>query len=102
MMNEKREPRPMTTICRIPKIVVAFCCLFILHPSSLIIAQEVQWRHDYTAARREAVEKSRPLFLDFGTQNCFWCRKLDVTTFRDPTIVGILNDRFIPLKVQAE
>jgi uncharacterized protein YyaL (SSP411 family) len=66
------------------------------------VAQEVQWRHEYGAARREAQEKGRPLFLDFGTQHCFWCKKLDATTFRDPMIVSILNERFIPLKVDAD
>ena len=75
--------------------------LFVL-PLSLGRAQEVQWRYDYNAARREAVQKNRPLILDFGTEHCFWCKKLDVTTFREPTIVGVLNEQFIPLKVDAE
>jgi thioredoxin-related protein len=84
------------------------CLAFFLFPFSFFLSplhvpgQEVQWRHDYSAARHEAQAKGRPLFLDFGTQNCFWCKKLDVTTFRDPTIIGILNERFIPLKVEAE
>jgi thioredoxin-related protein len=70
-------------------------------PYSVLSAQEVQWRHDYNAARREAQETGRPLLLDFGTTNCFWCRKLDATTFRDPGIVAALNQRFVPLKVDA-
>jgi thioredoxin-related protein len=65
-------------------------------------ADDVRWRSDYNIARREAIEKDRPLILDFVTQNCFWCKKLDASTFRDPTIVTVLNDRFIPLKVDAE
>jgi thioredoxin-related protein len=65
-------------------------------------AQDVRWRYDYNAARHEATEKDRPLILDFGTENCYWCRRLDATTFHDPTIAGILNDHFIPLKVLAE
>jgi thioredoxin-related protein/outer membrane protein assembly factor BamD (BamD/ComL family) len=68
----------------------------------LAAGQEVKWRHDYNAARREAEEKGRPLVLDFGTQNCFWCRKLDEITFRDPTVLQLLNDKFIPLKIDGE
>jgi uncharacterized protein YyaL (SSP411 family) len=64
-------------------------------------AQEVQWRYDYNAARREALEKSRPLLLDFGTVNCFWCKKLDASTFKDPAIVQFLNEQYIPLKIDA-
>jgi thioredoxin-related protein len=65
-------------------------------------AQEVQWRYDYTAARREAKEKQRPIVMDFGTSNCFWCKKLDASTFRDPGVVRQLNEQFIPVKIDAE
>ncbi|HEV3261731.1 MAG TPA: DUF255 domain-containing protein [Gemmataceae bacterium] len=65
-------------------------------------AQEVGWRYDYNEARREASEKNRPLILDFGTESCFWCARLESTTFRDPVIAALINDRFIPLKVDAE
>jgi thioredoxin-like negative regulator of GroEL len=64
-------------------------------------AQEVPWRYDYNAARREAQEKNLPLVLDFGTANCFWCKKLDDTTFRDPTVASTLIQKFIPLKIDA-
>jgi thioredoxin-related protein len=64
--------------------------------------QEVQWRFDYAAARREAKQKQRPLLIDFGTSNCFWCKKLDASTLRDAEVVRRLNEQFIPLKVDAE
>src|SRR5262249_31934973 len=47
-------------------------------------------------------EKGKPLLIDFGTENCMWCKQLDRTTFRDPAVVQILSDRFILLKVDAE
>jgi thioredoxin-like negative regulator of GroEL len=64
-------------------------------------AQEVHWRYDYNAARMEAQTKGLPLVLDFGTEACFWCKKLDDTTFRDPAVLAALNNQFIPLKVDA-
>jgi thioredoxin-like negative regulator of GroEL len=64
-------------------------------------AQEVKWRYDYNAARKEAQEKGLPLVLDFGTETCFWCKRLDDTTFRDPAILATLNGQFIPLKIDA-
>jgi uncharacterized protein YyaL (SSP411 family) len=67
-----------------------------------VVAQDVQWRHDYVAARKEATETGRPLLLDFGTESCFWCKKLDITTFRDPRIVKLLSENFIPVKIDAE
>lgn len=65
-------------------------------------AQEVKWRDDYAAARREATETGKPLLFDFGTEACVWCRKLDATTFRDPKVVKLLNERFIPVKIDAD
>jgi thioredoxin-related protein len=65
-------------------------------------AQEVLWRHDYATARRESTETGRPLLFDFGTEACVWCRKLDATTFRDPKVVKLLNERFIPVKIDAD
>jgi thioredoxin-like negative regulator of GroEL len=65
-------------------------------------AQEVRWRSDYSAARREATETGKPLLLDFGTEACFWCKKLDATTFRDPKVVKLLNERFVPVKIDAQ
>jgi thioredoxin-like negative regulator of GroEL len=65
------------------------------------IAQEVTWRHDYASARKEATETGKPLLMDFGTEACVWCRKLDATTFRDPRIAKLLNERFVPVKIDA-
>jgi thioredoxin-like negative regulator of GroEL len=64
--------------------------------------QDVEWRSDYNAARREAAAKNRPLVIDFGTENCFWCKKLEAVTFRDPTVANVINERFVALKIDAE
>jgi thioredoxin-related protein len=71
-------------------------------PCGSTFAQEVQWRSDYSAARKEAAATGTPLLLDFGTESCLWCKKLDATTFRDPKVVKLLNERFIPIKIDAQ
>lgn len=65
-------------------------------------AQEPRWRADYAAARKEAVGSGKPLLLDFGTETCFWCKKLDATTFRDRAVIDLLNERVVAVKVDAE
>ncbi len=65
-------------------------------------AEEVQWRHDYNSARKEAEEKHRPLMIDFGTENCFWCKRLDALTFHEPAVAAAINEKFIPLKIDAD
>src|SRR5437764_368805 len=65
-------------------------------------AQEVRWRTEYNAARKEAADKGLPLVLDFGTPSCFWCRKLDESTFSDPNVAQLMNEKYVPLKIDAE
>src|SRR5438876_61198 len=96
----------MSTTSRILWCTAAVCAASCLMPSDCCLlssgfSQEVEWRQDYNAARREASEKGRPLVIDFGTENCFYCKKLDSTTYRDPAVVGLMNERFIPLKIDA-
>jgi thioredoxin-related protein len=79
-----------------PVAVVVVCFV------SPAAAQEAKWRHDYAAARKEATASGKPMVLDFGTEACTWCKKLDATTFRNPAIVSQLDARFIPVKIDAE
>jgi thioredoxin-related protein len=81
---------------------LAVAVVAVLMSATPAMAQEVNWRRDYAAARKEATETGRPLLMDFGTAGCTWCRKLDATTFRDPRIVKLLNERFIPVKIDAD
>jgi thioredoxin-like negative regulator of GroEL len=94
----------MTTTCRIPwKTFLGVIVLTVAAAAARAGEEEaVKWRYDYNAARREAQDKGLPLVLDFGTEHCFWCKRLDATTFQDPAVVRLMNGRFIPLKVDAE
>ena len=64
-------------------------------------ADRVEWRSDYDLARKEATEKGKLLLLDFGTEDCVHCKRMHQTTFRDPSIMKILNERFVTLKIDA-
>jgi thioredoxin-related protein len=75
-------------------LLLAACCL----PGR---AGEIDWRKDYSNALQEARAKGLPLVLNFGTEACLWCDKLDVTTFRDPEVIRLVNACFIPVKIPA-
>ena len=79
------------------------CCVLTL-ASSCLCAQEaggIQWRSDYTAARKESEAKNLPMLIDFWRVGCVPCERMDQTTFRDPRIVAALNEKFIPLKING-
>jgi tetratricopeptide (TPR) repeat protein len=76
--------------------VVAFAL-----PAGLSAADPVVWRTDYTAARKEAEEKKRPLLVVIGTEQCVYCRKMESATFADPAAAAVISERFVPLKIDA-
>lgn len=54
----------------------------------------------------EAIEKSktekRKIFIDVYTDWCGWCKVMDKNTFNEPTIAKTLNEKFYPVKFNAE
>ncbi len=62
----------------------------------------VKWRYDYNAARIEAQQAGLPLLIDFSTEWCAACKKLDVTTFRDPAVMRTLSEQFICVKLDGD
>ncbi len=81
---------------RFPLSTVAL--LLLLGPAA---ADDLDWRTDYKAARKEATDTGRPLLLDCGTEACGFCRKLDATTFRDPAVIKRLGEKFIAVKIDG-
>jgi tetratricopeptide (TPR) repeat protein len=79
-------------------LAVGALYLVLLQPAC---AQEINWRKDYGAALQEARNKKLPLLLDFRTETCYWCDKLESITFRDPAVVEVLNRQFIPLRLDG-
>jgi thioredoxin-related protein len=94
-------PRRQRQLIRVVAFHAAFCILTSAFPA-FVSAQEVSWRNDYNRARQEAAEKGLPLLVDIGTENCYWCKQLDQRTFKDPSLVAVLNERTIPLRIDAQ
>jgi tetratricopeptide (TPR) repeat protein len=63
---------------------------------------QVRWRTDYNLARREALEKKLPILIDFYMIPCMYCDMLDSKFFQDPRVAKLINERFIPLKINGK
>lgn len=54
----------------------------------------------------EAVEKSktekRKIFIDVYTDWCGWCKVMDKNTFNEGQVAKVLNEKFYPVKFDAE
>lgn len=61
----------------------------------------ITWWTDYNTARKEAQDKGLPLLIVVGTENCFYCRKLESGPLKDPALAPMLTSGFVPLKLDA-
>jgi thioredoxin-related protein len=61
----------------------------------------VKWMTFEEAVLKSKTEK-RKIFIDVYTDWCGWCKVMDKNTFNDPAIATMLNEKFYPVKFNAE
>jgi thioredoxin-related protein len=64
-------------------------------------ATELEWQADWASARRVASEHGKPIMVDFYTDWCYWCKRLERDTYPDRDVAR-LSDRQVSLKLNAE
>src|SRR5579884_691628 len=62
----------------------------------------VDWQPWGPQALREARERDRPLLVSIGYSACHWCHVMERESFEDPAIAAIMNEHFVPVKVDRE
>lgn len=80
------------------KVVSAALALSIAGSS---FAASVKWQPSYDSAVSNAKATHRLLMVDFYTDWCGWCKKLDKDTYESDAVAG-RSQAFVPVKVNAE
>jgi uncharacterized protein len=62
----------------------------------------VDWYPWGPEALARAAELDRPIFLSIGYAACHWCHVMERESFEDAATAAVLNERFVPIKVDRE
>jgi uncharacterized protein len=62
----------------------------------------VDWYPWGEEALTRAKAEERPLLVSIGYSACHWCHVMAHESFEDPAIAAVMNERFVPVKVDRE
>ncbi len=62
----------------------------------------VDWYPWGPEALARARAEDRPIFLSIGYSACHWCHVMERESFEDDAIAGMMNERFVNIKVDRE
>ena len=65
-------------------------------------AASIQWRPWAPATFQEAKDKDRLILLSISASWCHWCHLMDETSYSDPEVIRLLNEHYIPLRVDSD
>ncbi|MBI4336409.1 MAG: thioredoxin domain-containing protein [Chloroflexi bacterium] len=65
-------------------------------------AHEINWTDWGPAAFQRAQQEDRPLLLSISAVWCHWCHVMDETSYSDPEVIRLINESFIPVRVDND
>jgi hypothetical protein len=75
------------------------------HPSPYLAMHgddPVHWQLWNRETLERARSLNRPLFISSGYFSCHWCHVMQRESYRDPAVADLLNNYFIPVKIDRE
>lgn len=72
-----------------------------MQPSHFSKVEKIKWI-SFNEGIKKAKADKKPIFIDFYTDWCTYCKKLDAVTYSDDKVANYMNDKFITIKVNAE
>jgi uncharacterized protein YyaL (SSP411 family) len=67
-----------------------------------ILSNAVAWQPWGRAAFARARAERKPVLLAISATWCHSCREMDRTSYADPSIATVINERFVPIRVDAD
>ncbi len=84
------------------RLSLAWTVLCFALPTTTSLADAVRWRTTIDAAKLEAQQTNKLVLLHFWTPNCGPCKQLESDVFSQPQIGQLLEQNFVPVKINAD
>jgi uncharacterized protein YyaL (SSP411 family) len=65
-------------------------------------ASEIDWSEWGDDAFERAQRENKPMLLGISAVWCHWCHVMDETTYSDGDVIQLINDRFVPVRVDND
>jgi hypothetical protein len=65
-------------------------------------AHEIAWQTWSAAAFELARRDDKPVLLGISAVWCHWCHVMDETSYSDDAVIGLINDRFVAIRVDND
>lgn len=86
---------------RIAVAILVFLGLSVWASAGKASSREIKW-YSYEEGIALGKKLGKKIFIDFYADWCGYCRMMDRSTFKDASVVAILNRDFIPVKVHSD
>jgi len=78
----------------------------LVHETSPYLLQHahnpVDWHAWNDAALKKAKDEDKLIIISVGYSACHWCHVMEHESFEDSTVAAIMNEHFVPIKVDRE
>ncbi len=65
------------------------------------VAENIAWQRDFAEAKALAASQNKPMLIDFYTDWCGWCKRLDKDTYGNKEVSDFAQ-QFVCVKINAE
>ena len=65
-------------------------------------AADIKWQQWGPEAFAQAQQESKPVLLAISAVWCHWCHVMDETSYSDPAVIDLINERFVPIRVDND
>jgi uncharacterized protein len=71
-------------------------------PPIRVLSTDVSWQPWSSRAFARARDEHKPVLLSISVEWCRWCAEMDRTSYADPGVATLINERFLPIRVDAD